>query len=182
MEQITRELLNECFPSDATIKRNFCGEWVITTPNGCYVVITDDGVKPYCGDDAIYHGIALLSKRAWGRMTVWGEDAQVLSLMAHGELVGIPVIPIVKESGDGCLRFFVAAIVLGIVCVAVERFIGNWVISTVAALIPAWLLDHSLKKAMELRERQQGQKYRDTFPRERDRIAPIERARKRGYL
>ncbi len=181
-KEITREMVLKYLP-DAFIEDMFLGGWRVTTPGGGELEI-DDAIQFHSGGPEVIRAFVLLSAETYGdNFTVSGPDDFTVSVMQHAALNHINAVPLVKDSGDGCLKVLVALVTFGVVAGIVGGFFGA-VFGFPAGAVSSVFVWNRLAKALERQERRRGQKYRHTYPevlgsdREADRYEAI----KKGWI
>jgi hypothetical protein len=160
-KKITKKLIREHFGKRAVIKRKLFGDFHITTPDGGDVELSQTSFKIHAGGKDVYRAMVSLGNDVWGRITVHGPTEHVLSMMAHGEMGGVDIIPEVR-TGGGFLRFFLVFFVFAIALYLSEpgERLGPMSVATLVNLV-IW----KWRKKAELRAaRRAGQVYRDLQP------------------
>jgi hypothetical protein len=184
---ITKTMIRKHFGEDCEVRRKLFGGFNVTTPTGGDVDIKGHKISVHSGGEDVYQAMVSLAAEAWGSVTAFGPDDHVLATMAHGEALDVQVTPIVEDSGTGCLRFFLAILML---------VIGFWIVTSVAttpneqivggiiALLVTVKTDGFLKKAAKRAERRAGQKYRNLQPNIHGgrRDASRDDAKRKGWL
>ena len=183
--RITIERIRKHFGPRASVRRTAFGGYRIATPSGGEVEFTQKNFNIHCGGDDVYAATMALAAEAWGGVEVQGPSEHIIASMAHGDALGINVIPEVKGSG-GCLRFFIAAIafIVGVgiaartgtdVDVLPALFVGG------AAAVVMWKY---VKKIQKRNARRRAQPYRFQYPQAYgdDRTASHDEARDKGWL
>jgi hypothetical protein len=183
IKPITAELIRKHLGPRASIKRRLFGGFNVTTPTGGEIEIHQRTYKIYCGGDDVYHAMMSLTAEAWDSISVQGPPEHILATMAHGDALGIPVIPEVKASG-GCLRFIVASIVF---VFAAGFFVGDSQDSfrgICVGAFAAWLVWGFIKRRQQRNARRRAQRYRFQYPQTHggERRASREDARETGWL
>jgi hypothetical protein len=164
---ITKKLIRKHFGEDCRVRRKVLGGFNVTTPTGGDVDIKSDKINLHCGGADVYQSMVSLAADAWGDLTAFGPDDHVLATMAHGEALDVQVTPIVEDSGTGCLRFFVATLMLAVGCWIVTSFAtttNEEIVGATIVLLVTIKIDGFLKKATKRAERRAGQKYRNLHP------------------
>jgi hypothetical protein len=184
---ITKKMIRKHFGEDCQVRRKFFGGFNVTTATGGDVEIKGDKINLHCGGADVYQAMVSLAADAWGGLTAFGPDDHVLATMAHGEQLDVQVTPIVEDSGTGCLRFFVAIVMLAIGFWIVGSFAtttNEQIVGGIIAVIVTLKMDGLLKKAEKRAERRRGQKYRNLHPKVHGgrRDASRDDAQRKGWL
>lgn len=180
---ITKKLIRGRFGDDAKISGKLFGGYNIKTKTGGDVDIDDKDFTIHCGGQDVYRAMVLLGSDAWGELTVYGSGDHVMAMMAWGEALGVKVTPIVKDSGAGCLQFFLAFVAFSI-CLGVTAHDMESGSPFMLSLLVAAGVVGLLRKAEKRAERRRGQRYRYLYPRihGEDRDAKREDAARQGWL
>lgn len=185
MQSITKAMIRHRFEAefgdDVKIEWMVRG-WHVTTSDGD-VEIHPKSIKKILGGHRTHRAVVLLMKDAGRKnITVEGSADFLASMVAHGEALDMPVQPIVKQSGGGCLKFFFCPIAFIFGCGVVDMFFGEvlGLLGGIASLILVWKVISRAQKNEALRA---GQAYRLTAPQlYGDRQARYEEARRRGII
>jgi hypothetical protein len=157
-----------------TIKRRFWGGYRIVSRLGEAEFDEDDGFTDVVGGPEMYRATVLIMYDLRGYVAVSGSTQHVVATLAHGEALGIPVIPEVRDTNEGCLTFFVAIVFFCFTPLGGLLGVPIWII-----WIHPWLKKRHTRSA-----RVKGQRYRNVFPEIHgsERKADREAARQRGLL
>jgi hypothetical protein len=181
-KEITRAMVLKYLP-DAQFENMLLGGLRATTPGGGELEI-DDAIHFHSGGSEVIRAFVFLCAETYGdNFTVSGPDDFVLSVMQHAALNHISVVPIIEDSGDGCLKVLVALVTFGAVAGIVGGFFGA-VFGIPAGAVSSVFVWNRLAKALERQERRRGQQYRYTYPDVlgSDRKADRNQAIKKGWL
>jgi len=163
-KKITEEMLRRnfsragCEPFE--IKSRWLHEgWRITTDTGGEVLVNQKRYRIESGGEDVYRAMTLVVNEAWGGARVSGSNEHIMAALAHAEVEGVNIIPVVEAPGAGCLRFFVTLFAFFIAGGIAGREHAMVVGSLVAFIV--WQI---MKKREERAERRRGQKYRNALP------------------
>lgn len=162
------KLIQRHFGKHAKVRRKLFGGFNVTTPGGGDIDISDEEFTIHSGGEEVYRSVVSLASEAWGGLTVWGGADHVMATIAHADALGtIQVTPVVKDSGDGCLRFVIAIFLLSITSSIIWHFAKTELqqLGGIAlALFFTLAINRLIKKSQERAERRRGQKYRHLYP------------------
>jgi hypothetical protein len=134
------------------------------------------------GGADLYRRVVLCSHEMNGGTGVYacGDQQHVAAMMAHGEELGVPIIPVVDYSQEEVSLIGGLSLVL---------FIAGWIVMSIWAgiglvILAALFVFPSIEKMLVYGALQRGQQYRDIFPNIHgdDRQAKYGAARKGGYI
>lgn len=178
------------FGDGATVRNNyFPSGWRITVPDVGHVVIGLSGKRlyirriegdPYTDADLYTDALRLLERKQ-GHAVVKGKTQFCATVLAHGDVLGIKVIPEIPVGLWGWyLRSHIAwlpALGLGFIVCNLFPTLSLWWI-----LAGGWILAAILMKIIMGDDRKRGEVLVNKFPKVGGRNTRIERARERGML
>jgi hypothetical protein len=124
-KRVTVELVRQHFGSDVEIERRLGGVFLVRTPTGGEVEITQSRIRLHLGGEDVYRAMTLFGNEVWGGIRASGPRAHILACMAHGEVLGVKVTPDTRQKGGGCARIWMAFMV------AIVGIPSSWVASLI---------------------------------------------------
>lgn len=165
MGQINRKVLEEYF-EDAKIRSRFFGGFKVTTPSGGdFEIDSNDHTVIHVGGSDDHANLVRMYRDVFGNVTVDGNPQVIANVIAHGAVEGVPVIPEVKKSGDGCLRYIAVFLAFFIALGFFGQFSDNGVVPFILAIGVAGAVSNAMKDRETRKQRRRGQQYRDAMPR-----------------
>ena len=181
------DILRKHFGEDADIKELYWGGLRITTENG-EIDFQYDRFENLVGGPEMYQAMVLCTEELWGGVSVFGTSNHITAAMAHGEALGIKVIPEVRAENEGVSTFWTCVPLFTALAWAASFFLSGWQMWAAAILatvfIGAGVIFPAFVKAGRRDARIRGQEYQNVFPdmHGSDRRAREEDARRRGVI
>jgi hypothetical protein len=168
-KRITAELIKQHFGTDAEIERRLGGVYLVRTPTGGEVEITQSRIRLHLGGEDVYRSMTLFGHEVWGGIRASGPRPHILACMAHGEALGVKVTPDTRQKGAGCARIWAAFMVaiVGLPCSWVASYVwgdtGEYAGfgATGLSIVVMWEL---MARGQKWEERREAQEMRYIYP------------------